>query len=207
MTNILFFQPKIHNGLKTTYTFYEVILMKQFKCYIIGGIIFTLLAGTFSHFLYEWTNQNFIIGLFAPVNESIWEHMKLIFFPMLFYSFIINFKFRNNYPCITSSLSFSILLGTLLIPIFFYMYTKITGQDIFFLDIITFILSTIIAFFAVYKLTFSCKIKPYAFLLYFVLCVCLICFLLFTYNPPNAEIFANPAFYHTSSYSFLILLL
>ena len=181
--------------------------MKQFKCYIIGGIIFTLLAGTLSHFLYEWTNQNFIIGLFAPVNESIWEHMKLIFFPMLSYSFVINFKFRKNYPCITSSLSFGILLGTLLIPIFFYAYTKIIGQDIFFLDIITFILSTILAFFAVYKLTFSCKIKPYAFLLYFVLYVCLICFLLFTYKPPNAEIFANPAFYHTISYSFLILFL
>ena len=168
--------------------------MKQFKYYIIGGVLFTLLTGTLSHFLYEWTNQNSIVGLFSPVNESIWEHMKLLFFPMLFYSISINFKFKKRYPCITPSLSFGILLGTLSIPIFFYMYTKIIGQDIFFLDILTFILSIIIAFFAVYKLTFSCKIKPYAFLLYFSVCIFLICFLLFTYKPPNAELFAVPVF-------------
>jgi hypothetical protein len=59
---------------------------KKLLCYIISGVIFTFLAGTLLHFTYEWSGNNFWVGLFSPVNESTWEHMKLLFFPMLFYS-------------------------------------------------------------------------------------------------------------------------
>ena len=51
------------------------------------GIIFTIILGTISHNVYPWTGNNFIAGLFSPVNASIWEHMKIAFFPMLIYSF------------------------------------------------------------------------------------------------------------------------
>ena len=50
------------------------------------GIIFTSLLGTLSHFLYEWTGYNTIIGTVTPVNESIWEHLKLLFFPVVLFS-------------------------------------------------------------------------------------------------------------------------
>lgn len=59
---------------------------KKLLCYTILGVIFTFLAGTLLHFTYEWSGNNFWVGLFSPVNESTWEHMKLLFFPMLFYS-------------------------------------------------------------------------------------------------------------------------
>lgn len=55
--------------------------MKKLKCCTIIGIIFVLVLGTIFHFLYEWTENNFVVGLFAPINESVWEHMKLVFFP------------------------------------------------------------------------------------------------------------------------------
>lgn len=96
--------------------------MKQLKRYMILGICFVLFTGTLSHFLYEWTENNFVIGLFAPVNESVWEHMKLIFFPMLLYSFAGILKLRKSYPCIGSAFCFGILTGTVLIPIFLYLY-------------------------------------------------------------------------------------
>lgn len=165
--------------------------MKKLKQYIITGMIFVIFTGFLSHFLYEWTGQNFIIGLLTPVNESVWEHMKLIFFPMLLYSLLMNFKFSEHYPCITPSLYFGIIFGTLLIPSFFYAYTGILGHNVFFLDIAIFILSIIIAFFTVYKLTLSCKINSFAFLLYCIICIFIVCFLLFTYNPPNGEIFTE----------------
>ena len=103
---------------------------KQLKCYIWAGIIFVLITGTLSHFLYEWTNKNVIAGLFTPVNESIWEHMKLVFFPMLIYSSLLISKLKNTYPCIISALCFGILAGTVCIPAFFYSYTFITGKSI-----------------------------------------------------------------------------
>jgi len=167
--------------------------MKHLKRYTIIGIIFVLILGTIAHFLYNWSGNNYIAGLFTPINESIWEHMKLLFFPMLIYSFLITFKFRKTYSCITSSLCFGILAGTLLIPIFFYAYTSILGKDIFILDIATFILSIILAFWLSYKLTLSCRLEPYAPLLCGLVCILFICFMLFTYNPPEARIFEDPA--------------
>lgn len=167
--------------------------MKQLKQYTMIGAIFVLIAGTLSHFLYAWTKNNFIIGLFTPINESIWEHMKLIFFPMLVYSCFMIHKLKEKYPCITASLFFGILLGTLLIPIFFYTYTGIFQQDIFFLDLAIFVFSVIIAFLTGYKLTLSCRMQKHTFLLRCLICFFIICFILFTYYPPNVGLFAEPA--------------
>lgn len=173
-------------------TIHEVISMKHLKRYTVIGIIFVLITGSLAHFLYDWTGNNDIVGLFTPINESIWEHMKLLFFPMFIYSLIMIFKFKENYPCIPSALCFGILTGTLLIPIFFYAYTSILGKDIFILDIGTFILSIIIAFWLSYKLTLSCRVEPYTLLLCYFVCALFLCFLLFTYYPPEARIFEDP---------------
>lgn len=167
--------------------------MKQLKTYTILGIIFVLFTGTLAHFVYEWSGNNSIVGLFTPVNESIWEHMKLLFFPMLLYSLFMIFKFREDHPCIASSLFFGILGGTLLIPVFFYGYTYILGSDMFILDMIIFVSSILIAFCLSYRLTLSCRLKPYTLLLFALVCILALCFACFTYRPPNLAIFDDPA--------------
>lgn len=166
--------------------------MKQLKHYIITGIIFVLITGTFFHFLYEWTNNNFVIGFFTPVNESTWEHMKLVFFPTLLFSLIMSYRLKQNYPCIISSSAFGILLGTLLVPVFFYTYTGILGYNIFILDFATFVLSVLIAFYTIYKFTLSCTLKRYTLLLCGLVCILMICFVLFTYYPPDIGLFEEP---------------
>lgn len=167
--------------------------MKDFRRCTIIGIIFVLITGTLAHFLYAWSGNHCIVGLFTPVNESIWEHMKLLFFPMFLYSFIIFFKFRKNYACITSALCFGILVGTLLIPLFYYAYTYILGRNFFILDISIFFLSVIIAFWLSYKLTLSCKLKSFTALLCILVCLLFACFLVFSYHAPDLDIFLDPA--------------
>ena len=54
--------------------------MNNLKSYTLAGTIFVLVLGTLSHFFYEWSNDNPLIGLFSPINESVWEHMKLLSF-------------------------------------------------------------------------------------------------------------------------------
>ena len=182
-----------HNNPSDAHTIPEVISMKHLKRYTMIGIIFVLTIGSLAHFLYDWSGNNNIVGLFTPINESIWEHMKLLFFPMLLYATFLIFKFRKRYPCITSSLCFGIVTGTLLIPIFFYAYLFFLGKDSFLLDIGIFILSILIAFWLTYKLTLSRRLEPYTFLLCFFVCVLLICFVWFTYHAPAARIFEDPA--------------
>ena len=156
------------------------------------GIIFVLITGTLAHFLYDWTGNNRIVGLFTPINESIWEHMKLLFFPMLIYSLIMILKFHRKYSCITSALCFGILTGALLIPLFYYAYTYILGSNVFMMDISIYILSIVIAFWLSYKLTLSHRLESYTSILGMLVSVLFVCFFIFTYRPPEAVIFQDP---------------
>ena len=158
--------------------------MKQLKLCTIIGIIFVIAIGSLAHFMYEWTDHSFVIGLFAPVNESVREHMKLVFFPMLVYSIFMNSKFRKSYPGITASLCLGIITGTLLVPLFFYGYTAVIGHDAFALDIADFVLSIVIGFTVAYKLAPSRLLKRYTLPLCCLVCIFLICLVIFTYSVP-----------------------
>lgn len=167
--------------------------MKHLKYATIIGVIFVFLTGTISHFLYDWSDQNYIVGLFTPINESIWEHMKLLFFPMIIYSIFIITKYKSKYSCITPALCFGIITGTLLIPLFYYSYTFVLGKNFLFLDISIFILSIVIAFRLSLKLTLSYKLNSYTSLLCISVCLLFICFLIFTYHAPDITIFQDPS--------------
>ena len=62
--------------------------MQNLRKFTVIGILFVSVAGTLLHFVYDWSGQNPLVGFFAPVNESTWEHMKLLLFPMLLYGLI-----------------------------------------------------------------------------------------------------------------------
>lgn len=166
--------------------------MKDLKRITLTGILFVIILGSLWHFVYQWTGNNPVIGLFFPVNESTWEHMKLCFFPMLFYSFYMNRKIRHDYPCISSALLSGILLSTFLVPVIFYTYSGILGHNVLILDIATFIASVLSAFAAVYKFSLSCRLVPYRRILQLSVFTLAVCFFLFTYYPPDIGIFTDP---------------
>lgn len=158
---------------------------------LIGTILVTI-AGTLFHFLYDWSNQNFIIGLFTPVNESTWEHMKLVYIPMFLY-FIAEFSFLYKaYPKLVCADFAGILVGTLLVPVLFYTYTGVLGFHNMFLDILTFILSVLGGFLVRCRsLLLPCHRRNTFF--YFLSVLILgVCFLIFTYHPPVAALFISP---------------
>ena len=51
--------------------------------------IAAILAGCVLHFLYGWW-PNALTALFSPVNESLWEHVKLVFWPFLGAALVLN---------------------------------------------------------------------------------------------------------------------
>ena len=61
------------------------------------GFVFTGLMGVFLHFLFDITNGNIVAALFSAVNESIFEHLKLLFFPMFLYAIIESRYIGNDY--------------------------------------------------------------------------------------------------------------
>jgi hypothetical protein len=166
--------------------------MKNLKHYFIKGFLFVVITGSIAHFVYDWSGENTFLGFLFPINESIWEHMKLCFFPMLLYSFYLNTKLEDTYPCIRTASLFGIILSTFLIPVLFYTYSGILGHNYAILDIMTFIISVLLAFIVMYKLTTSCTLASYKTALTILVLILAICFFIFTYRPLNIGNFADP---------------
>lgn len=179
---------QMYKMLSDAYT----VLMNKLKLFALIGVIFVIITGCLSHFLYDWSGQNHILGLFVPINESVWEHLKLLFFPMLLYGLLMVSLFRAEYPSIIPSLCLGLLSGALFIPVFYYAYTSVLGRNIFILDMAAFILSIITAFLITYRLSSSLALKSFTLILAGLVCILFICFVIFTYHPPAAGIFDDP---------------
>lgn len=174
--------------------------MKQFKKNILSGIIFVSVFGTLAHFIYEWSGKNPFIGLFFPVNESTWEHIKLLFFPMLIYLFYMQHKLKLYYPDILPALFCGLLFGCALIPVLFYTYSGILGRTIIWIDISVFYISVLAAFFFIYKHIrsdmehfFCSQYKQKKAGLYFLVLLFALAFFIFTFLPPDIGLFRSPA--------------
>lgn len=166
--------------------------MNSLKRDLLKGIFFVLAAGSLAHFIYEWSGYSTAAGLFFPVNESTWEHMKLCFFPMLGYSFYLYFKFHDAKDCVLFSMLSGTLAGTFAIPVIFYTYTGVLGYHTLFLDLLTFFFSVLTGFCIAYRTALSCppRIKTLWILIAVILIV--VCFMAFTYSPPSLGIFEVP---------------
>lgn len=125
--------------------------MNTLKKYCFTGFFFTVILGTLSHFIYEWSSHNPVAALFTPVNESAWEHMKLLFFPALLFGLPVNYRLRARFPGYLRALFESVLAGTWAIPVLFYTYTGILGTHCLPLDIGVFLISTGILSLLTYK--------------------------------------------------------
>ena len=92
------------------------------------GFAVTSLGGTLLHFLYDLTGEAVLVAPFSGVNESTWEHMKLLFWPMLLFAIVQSrfFSDRKNFWCVKLR---GILLGLALIPILFYTYNGVIGRS------------------------------------------------------------------------------
>ena len=83
-----------------------------------AGFAAVTFGGTILHFLYDWTGGSILVSPFSGVNESTWEHMKLLFWPMFLFALVQRpfFRGQKSYWCIKLA---GILLGLMQIPVLF----------------------------------------------------------------------------------------
>ncbi len=149
-------------------------------------------GGTLLHFLYDWLGQAAWIAPFSGVNESTWEHMKLLFWPMFIYAIVQSFFFRDrkDFWCVKLR---GTLLGLALIPIIFYTYNGVVGKSPDWLNIAIFFISAAVAYIYETRLFNSGKVKCKSSKLAFaVLCVIGLLFGIFTFKTPELGIFLDP---------------
>ena len=156
------------------------------------GFGVTSVGGTALHFLYDLLGGATWIAPFSGVNESTWEHMKLLFWPAFVFAIVQRrfFRDRKDYWCVKLR---GILLGLALIPIIFYTYNGAIGKSPDWLNIAIFFISAAAMYVYESRLFDSEKMKCYAPKLAFAaLCVIGLAFAVFTFKTPELGIFLDP---------------
>jgi len=119
----------------------------------LGSFFFIGLVGAALHFTYELSNfSSNVVAYFSAVNESTWEHLKMVFFPGLLFALIEYTYVRdqvNNYIVAKTA---SLFVMPLVIAIGWYIYAPIVGRSVFPVDLALFYLAVFIGQFISYKL-------------------------------------------------------
>ena len=156
------------------------------------GIIFVFLVGAFLHFVFEWSGESRIVGAFASVNESVWEHFKQGFWPMCLFA-VIEYLFpkmriKNFLPAKA--------VAVYVIPIFtglaFYGYTAVIGREILIVDILIFLVAVIIGQLLSYRIMTAGQVSSsavYTAGLFILLLAGIL--IMTTYYPPHWPIFLD----------------
>ena len=201
--------------------------LKPIQISTIVCLIVASALGVLLHFAYEFTGNNAFVALFCPVNESTWEHMKLLFFPMLLVLFIqyaiisyIKSSKINQYNdnifkvCYIEGTFVGIVYGLVAIFVLFYSILGLIGFNVDWINIAIYFVSIILAFYPYIKLPSSNTYtyhynkknksslcgkcgKIPAILCVIAIVVIMCLFFIFTYYPPHIGLFVDPV---TGSY-------
>ena len=110
------------------------------------GALWTAAAGTLLHFVYEWSGGSVWAAVFSGVNESVWEHMKLLVMPLFFFTVVQVAVMGDRYPGLLGTRAVSLLASVALIPVVYYTYTGILGFRVSWVDISIFYMAVAVYF-------------------------------------------------------------
>ncbi|KPJ56855.1 hypothetical protein AMJ49_03520 [Parcubacteria bacterium DG_74_2] len=158
----------------------------------IFGIIFTVLVGSFLHFIYELSNFWKPLALIGAVNESTWEHLKIGFWPAFIFGIIEYFKYGKKYKNFFVAKVIGFYAIPVLITLLFYGYTTFMEDNLFF-DILIFVVAIVSAYLLSYKTLISEKVfLKYKNLAIILIIIEVLAFTFLSYFPLKNFLFLDP---------------
>ena len=165
---------------------------RRWRVWPLTGFLTAAVLGTLAHFAYRWSGGALLAGVFCAVNESVWEHMKLLFFPV--------FLFTAAQFCVgerdglLAARAVSVTAGLALIPTLYYTYTGIWGDHTLWADAAIFYLSAAVTFWLddllhrqrrLWKMEYQVAGLVWLWVLAFL-------FVWWTFSPPHIALFRDP---------------
>lgn len=111
--------------------------------YFLFSVPILFVVGSLFHFVYKWSKNNKLVGVFVPVNESIFEHSKLLLFPLTIF-YLFSYIFIRDSVEVNSyffALLISVVSSIIVMVSFYYTYKEIIGNSYLWLDIFDLFLS------------------------------------------------------------------
>ena len=157
----------------------------------IAGVLFIIFIGTALHFTFDFSGRNPVVGALSAVNESVWEHLKLPFWPSLLWMLIEMFFLRKAVSNFFTSKAIGIIIMIVFIPAVFYSYTAFTEENLA-VDIATFMIAVVIGQIISYMLFKKGKPSKRTEMVAMIVIVFLaVIFIVFTFYPPHLSIFQD----------------
>ncbi len=143
-----------------------------------------------AHFMYSWFPST-LFSIFFPVNESIWEHMKILFTSILIVSLFDYWAFKKWNIKSSNFLASAFISAFTSIPIFLIIYLPLyntLGENM--------ILNITLLFFVIclaeiinYNILKTKHLKNLGYLSFIFIIITYIIFALLTYYPPENDLF------------------
>lgn len=162
------------------------------KKWTLWGIPILFAIGSGLHFVFELLGENQLVGALVPVNESIWEHIKLALLPValwwtLYYLFIGRKHGLDGRRWFAGALAATVV-SCISIPSMYYLFTNATGKEVMWVDILIYLIAIaegqLVGLHVYYR---SSGISPGIVLV--ILAALIGLFILFTYLPPHTPFF------------------
>jgi hypothetical protein len=162
--------------------------------WIIMGIPVLFVIGAIVHFVYNLFGKCPVVGLFAPVNESIWEHSKMVLWPVILW-WSIYYCCRGKQYNIDKNRWFggalvALILALVTMPLLYYFYTGAFGVELLWVDAFILLLALIFGQLLglhIYRYSKGLNVK----LVLIIFVVIILLFMLFTFFSPQLPLFQD----------------
>lgn len=164
------------------------------KQWIYWGILVLFCFGSFMYYFYSFSCKNILVATIALVNESVWEHLKLVFLPMILW-WSTYYVLWGKKLSIDINRWFTAALVSLLVSMFgiiflYYFYTGVLGKEFIIVDIMILLITLSIGqvlSFHVYKYFKGIPVD----IVFCIIIMIFSIFSLFTFNPPHIPLFKD----------------
>lgn len=160
------------------------------KKWELWGIVWIIVVGSLLHFTFEWSGDSKIVALFSPVNESVWEHLKMSYWAVTTFMFIEHWFIKPYTNSFFISKFLGVVAMNLFIVIVFYTYTSFMKESLI-IDMASFIIGAVICQLIGIKIMngrFGEGMETLGIILYILMGMV---FILFTFYPPHLGIFKD----------------
>ena len=168
-------------------TFCEVVTMKKAErkyWFVFAGAV---LLGFLLHFLYDWL-PNPVTAVFSPVKESLWEHVKLVFWPLLLAGSLLAGKGER---AVRSAWQLSAILSSLAMLAVAYVYHILLGGEGLAFDIALYVIAIVVGFLLPRKLWSLTKHPGWSWTVGLLTCIMAALVVWFSFSPPDHVLFAD----------------
>ena len=115
------------------------------KKWTLWGIPVLFAIGSGLHFVYDLLGENRLVGAVVPVNESIWEHIKLALLPVVLW-WTLYYLLTGRQHGIDGRKWFAgalaaVAVSRISIPSMYYLYTAATGKELMWVDILIYLIA------------------------------------------------------------------